>query len=285
MPLAESKIAFTLDKKQYEKFTSSTLGHSDDEAGKFRGDGKLGTSYSFKFRGGYCPTPNDDGGEELRQEFEAAQKFLNAIRDPTETALAYYCMGVRNQFLPDGNKRAALVTANGLLVQGRRPAIIVHPSQLTSLNKVIDEFHYFGDATAVMSALCAHIETSLILAGESPSRHASDSSSTSANRAGKKCSTLGTCGDLARRSGDTKPRQRSDWWGFVCLGHWPEQSDLHVPVTAWSSGLTRPKTQRPVQVLELSELEQQQRGNRFLQPHDLCLRAEVSALGAARRRR
>lgn len=156
MRSVESRIAFNLDRQTLCKIHELALRHKDDDPGKFRGEGTSGIVQTFNFGSAYRATPSDDGGEELRKE--AATEFLKAIIDPTEMALAYYCLGVRNRFFLDGNKRTALLTANGLLTQARRPAITVEPAQLTSLNEVIDEFRYLGDATAVMSALCEHID-------------------------------------------------------------------------------------------------------------------------------
>lgn len=155
-----SSFAFALDKRTVSMIHECVMRHEDPDAGKFRGEGGSGTSVSFHPGDAYCPTPADDGGDLLRQEFDRAQTFLNSLDEPVEKALAYYALGVRNQFFLDGNKRAALVMANGLLIQARHPAITIDPSEIAGLNEVIDEFLYVGDATPLMSALYTHIDSS-----------------------------------------------------------------------------------------------------------------------------
>lgn len=156
---SESTHAFTVDRKIVSTIHEIALLHEDTDPGKFRGEGDSGVSLTFNVGSAFCPTQSDDGGEELRQEFAAAREFLNATIDPTERALAYYCLGVRNRFFLDGNKRAALLTANGLLLQAGRAVVTVQPSELTGLNEIIREFLYEGNATPVMAALTAHIDT------------------------------------------------------------------------------------------------------------------------------
>ncbi|CAI3793998.1 Fic family protein [Pseudarthrobacter sp. MM222] len=151
--------AFTVDRKIVSIIHEIALRHEDADPGKFRGEGHSGVTMTFQVGSAFCPTQSDDGGEELRQEFAVAREFLNAMVDPIEKALAYYCLGVRNRFFLDGNKRAALLTANGLLLQAGRAVVTVEPSGLTALNEIIREFLYEGDATPVMAALAAHIDT------------------------------------------------------------------------------------------------------------------------------
>lgn len=151
-----SSYAFALDKKTVCKIHECIMRHEDFDPGQFRGEGDSGTRVSFNTGDAYCPTPADDGGELLRQEFDRAQAFINSLDEPLERAFAYYALAVRNCFFLDGNKRAALVMTNGLLIQAGQPAITVEPSRLSDLNEVIDEFWYVGDATPVMSALAAH---------------------------------------------------------------------------------------------------------------------------------
>ncbi|MFJ5693311.1 Fic family protein [Arthrobacter sp. NPDC093125] len=157
MRAADSSISFKLDKETVCKIHELAMAHSDDEPGKFRGEGAVSWGVPGFFRG-YCPTPDDDGGDELRLEFKIAQEFLNSLTDPTERALAYYCLGVRNCFFLDGNKRTALLVMNGLLIQHRKPSVTISPSDLPALNETIDQFLYSSDATPLMLAMCAQVD-------------------------------------------------------------------------------------------------------------------------------
>lgn len=131
--------------------------HEDSDPGTFRGEGFSGEIRTYNWVGKYCPTSDEDGGQALNEEFRAAEDYLNSLDNPVERGLAYYCLGLRNYFFREGNKRAALLTMNAVLLASGYPAITVKPSQLDDLNAVIDTFLHTGDATPVMAALLTFI--------------------------------------------------------------------------------------------------------------------------------
>lgn len=114
--------------------------------GKFR-DGKVfiaGTEYE----------PPD--AADLPSIFEAGRQALDRESDPVLRAFLVFLWGSLNQFFHDGNKRTARLLANGTLLAGGLPPLMILARDQLDYNRTMTRFYDTQDATEALNWLYAY---------------------------------------------------------------------------------------------------------------------------------
>jgi len=89
----------------------------------------------------------------------AALEQINAIEDPTERAMEYFCYAVHAQLFWDGNKRTSTMIASKILMQNSIGVLTIDAKNSLAFNEGLHHFYNTGDKEPLISALKGCIKT------------------------------------------------------------------------------------------------------------------------------
>ncbi|MDA8389136.1 MAG: cell filamentation protein Fic [Gammaproteobacteria bacterium] len=164
---------FAITKPIFTELHALAARHDALEWGHFRGEGEE-TLYtpevSLGERGRYRPSPTVAGARPLQDLFDRGVQALDAhVPRPFEKALAFFLFAVLQQFFFDGNRRAADLMMNGILMSHGINAIRVDASRMEAFNEQMQQFFVTQDGSAVMALLTdCHPEAAAIHAANPP---------------------------------------------------------------------------------------------------------------------
>lgn len=143
---------FAAGKEISDKLHGVVAPHEAIEAGHFRGEGLVrgGGTVNLGEAGTFHATQCEDGGVELRVEYVRGLAYLDALEDPVERAVAYFCFGTRHQFYFDGNKRTSRLMMNGILMSSGHDAISIPFNRRLEFNQALVTLYADADATPLM---------------------------------------------------------------------------------------------------------------------------------------
>lgn len=143
---------FSVDKATSDTLHSPVARNEALESGAFRGEGHVnGDGGGVRLmNGGFVQF---DPAADLLEDHAELLSSLDAISDPVEKALAYFCSATRSQFYFDGNKRTARLVTSGMLMSAGYPALNIPNARRLEFNLALDALFSTDDATELMDFL------------------------------------------------------------------------------------------------------------------------------------
>jgi hypothetical protein len=127
-------------------------------------DGRFATDLATSEREGYGPVTIESSAVRLDQLFSSGVHSLERdLANPFERALAFFLFGALHQFFLKGNKRAASLMMNGVLMMEGLDAVSIPAIRAAEFNSRMTNFYASRDANEMMAfVLDCHPEISLI---------------------------------------------------------------------------------------------------------------------------
>lgn len=88
-----------------------------------------------------------------------ALEQINAIANPTERAMEYFCYAVHAQLFWDGNKRTSTMISSKILMQNSVGVLTIDAKNSLAFNEGLHHFYNTGDKELLVSALKGCIKT------------------------------------------------------------------------------------------------------------------------------
>lgn len=144
---------FAMDRKTINSIHRLVARFEALDAGLFRGEGSSagGGIVSLGGQGKYQATGSQNGGSNLRREFDEAIEYLrHEPLHPAERAVAYFGIGALRQFFFDGNKRTSRLMMNGWLMSQGIDAISIPAARRLEFNQHLGTMYVSKNATPLM---------------------------------------------------------------------------------------------------------------------------------------